>query len=195
MIPNCPNCGVALPKVPKRGSTCKACGKEFAVRSKTKLFSRTVLTLKEALASDTFANLELLGARREQYEALARDGRSPTDAIWGLWHKLMSEDPSIAESQYYSMALFLAREGRDSRHVLRAHKETELLRYKATGLLRGVKISSAGPASCPACQAQGGRFFTLDEALRQMPLPHPDCTHVLGNSPHGFCRCAYLPQA
>jgi len=62
-----------------------------------------------------------------------------------------------------------------------------LLRYKESSC-SGVKIStSCDERVCPACAKNQGKFYTIAEALRDMPIPNKDCAS-------GYCRCCYIPE-
>ena len=52
-----------------------------------------------------------------------------------------------------------------------------------------VKILVAGgDGACDNCKIQEGESFTVEEALKRMPLPHQGCTHNYG------CRCVYVSE-
>lgn len=65
----------------------------------------------------------------------------------------------------------------------------ELMRLKQAPWVLGVKISTCSNA-CPTCQKLRGKVFTVDEALKKMPIPNKDCTFE-HNGKRGFCRCLY----
>jgi hypothetical protein len=123
------------------------------------------------------------------------------DALWRLMHKLLETASNNHERKMinFQMARFMWEEKRDCLHVSREAARIELYGYKeaaeAGWLDRSnlqLKISTAGAASCPACQALDGSLFTYDEALRVMPLPVPDCTNEKdAGHPRGWCRCTW----
>jgi len=62
-----------------------------------------------------------------------------------------------------------------------------LLRYQDSGC-SGVRVSTSGDSRvCPACAKQQGKFYSMKDALKEMPLPCKDCTA-------GYCRCCYIPE-
>ena len=62
-----------------------------------------------------------------------------------------------------------------------------LLRYQEAGF-SGVRIStSCDSRVCPACAKQQKKFYSIEDALKQMPLPCKDCTS-------GYCRCCYIVE-
>ena len=116
---------------------------------------------------------------------------SPADTAWGLFNEAITRthDPNDLKMVYYSMALFLHREGRDCFEMLRRSKELELKILQHSGVVDKVQILPT--AGCDACKRQHGRVLTINEALRRMPLPCTECTTKLYDSPHSFCRCVY----
>lgn len=48
-------------------------------------------------------------------------------------------------------------------------------------------LSMREPDTCPTCYDADGTELKLAKALREMPLPHADCTCADG------CGCVYLP--
>ena len=65
-----------------------------------------------------------------------------------------------------------------------------LYQYKYSPQYEGMKfvlkIITNGYNSCTACRELGGKRFTVDEALEQMPLPVKDC-----DNEDGWCMCYY----
>lgn len=60
-----------------------------------------------------------------------------------------------------------------------------LLSYKKSKVVKRVEILTCNDQYvCPTCRKLSTQTFTLDQALKKMPIPHA-CT-----SPHG-CRCRY----
>lgn len=73
---------------------------------------------------------------------------------------------------------------RENRRQLEQHRE-----YGATK----VSITTVGNG-CRSCQQLDGRTFAVDEALREMPLPNPDCTHAPEEGAEPVCRCSWQPE-
>ena len=62
-----------------------------------------------------------------------------------------------------------------------------LLRYQDAGC-SGVRISTSGDSRvCPACAKQKGKFYTIENALKEMPVPCKECSS-------DYCRCIYIPE-
>jgi hypothetical protein len=73
----------------------------------------------------------------------------------------------------------------------RKEEKSRLLNYKRSSVFENVKISSHG--GCEACQELHGKIFTIDEALKEMPIPNKECTFKLHGEIPRYCRCRYVP--
>jgi hypothetical protein len=198
--PTCPYCAAELAKTPKRKSKCPKCKRDIYVRSSPVVFSRSLLTEQEAITVDFLLSLrDGYGVRIdgfwEVYKQLtAKLGRKPY-ATEVAWHMARSEVNQREECGgiYYLMALFLNQLGEDYVPALRKHHEATLLGYKQeSDVIKGVAVLAA-LNSCAACMEMNNKQFSVDEALRLMPIPCPNCTHPVYNLNHGFCRCTYIP--
>ncbi|KKG09805.1 hypothetical protein [Methanosarcina sp. 2.H.A.1B.4] len=69
----------------------------------------------------------------------------------------------------------------------------ELMAYQQKGIER-VFVFTGGDASCSECQKLSGRVYTIDEALREKPIPCKACSHQLHEGREGWCMCRYMPQ-
>ena len=94
---------------------------------------------------------------------------------------------------YYEMADFLVGEGKDPKQtkdlgytMKLKFQKGELERIKTTGIIKKVDIL-ADSSSCERCLELDGKVFSIDDALKENPLPVERCTHKYG------CRCTYLP--
>ena len=47
--------------------------------------------------------------------------------------------------------------------------------------------------SCEGCQKLNGRMLTIDEALREKPIPYQNCSHEIEKGKPGWCLCHYQP--
>lgn len=139
---------------------------------------------------------EFLNAKTEFYKRHGKE-LSSNDVVWGLFNKLVGEKAREGDLQdlhgiYYAMALFLNQEGRSHNHVLKIAKKMTLQGYKASGAAK-VRISTAGDP-CEACKPLNNKLLTIEEALKEMPIPHKGCTFKLYNEKWGWCRCDYAPE-
>lgn len=124
-----------------------------------------------------------------------------TDVIWGILNDhvvqisskgcLGTEDMHALKMTYRLMALVKHDIGKDPHELLQEAAKWELMRLQQNPWITGVEILTCKNA-CPICQKQKGRTFTIEEALKKMPIPHPDCTFE-HNGKRGWCRCLYVP--
>ena len=94
----------------------------------------------------------------------------------------------------FQAALQGDREGQPFRAHLIEHARDTLLQYQRLAPDLTVTISTAGRHNaCAACEAQARKTFSIEEALRLMPLPCSTCSFTLFSTHAGFCRCLWLP--
>ena len=201
-FPSCPYCGEELHLNPTRGVKCRSCGNRLRWRTHAlELFGRSHVTEAEARAVDGFRDLKGHGVTPEDFHELLRerkekfgDKATAPDVVWGLWQKLLKDRAEAGNpperGMYYTMALFVTREGRSAAHLLQAAARAELEELRAHGFQQ-VSISASGNG-CEPCTSSNGRTLSIEEALREMPIPNVHCSHVLsGEFP--FCRCSFSP--
>lgn len=121
---------------------------------------------------------------------------SDRDIIWALFNSLVlteigKKDYFHLQAIYYQMALFLNATGRNSTQMLKLSNKMQLLFLQQQSPKAKVRIMG-GDDSCESCKKIDGQVFTFEEALKQMPLPHPNCSFSLFNDKHSFCRCLYV---
>ena len=131
-------------------------------------------------------------------QQLAAPSMSEHDAAWGLFNqnvtRCMAENNfRLMSLTYFKMALQLYNEGREFRRLLveanrMKLKEIRQWSLESPGLVSGVLIYSDG---CDSCSELDGRRYSLEEAIRSQPLPHPECTVELKAGRPGWCTCAY----
>ncbi len=151
---------------------------------------------------DFFAHLQDFGVTEkeitEEKKRLSQQFKTPAsdrDVIWSLLNKLIlqAKDYHTLKMIYYTMALFVAEEGKNHIRELTQARKYELLAYKNSSLVTKVSIITAGQNSCKACQLLEKKQFTIEEALQTMPLPCKTCETQLFENSKGFCRCLYAP--
>jgi len=197
-IAACPYCGVILNKIPKRKTKCPECKEYIYVRSKQTLFSSHFLTKEDAVAVDAMRELAGFGIDKNHYSRKKANlskkfGQEPNsqDVIWGLYNNLISkvQDYNEASMIYYSMALFLNKLGKPYFSVLKQSRKAELKGINKR-IIKAVRIQNSGD-SCEACKTIDAKIFTVEQALKEMPLPCKECTYSLQGGKPGFCRCYY----
>ena len=93
---------------------------------------------------------------------------------------------------FHKIAMIRAEHGIEFQTSLIESIKWELLGYKNNDVVLGVKIITAGKdQACSECLKQEGKEFTIEEALKIMPLPCKSCTNDLLENHPGWCRCCY----
>ncbi|MFA5056122.1 MAG: hypothetical protein WC562_08130 [Dehalococcoidia bacterium] len=208
----CPYCNFTLKKPPQRKAKCPSCGNFMYIRTLPTTRERVIVTESRAKEIDTeWATSQ---SRQKWMQILSSYGTSETDyerekgqltkkfgheakdrdVIWSLFNRLITikRDLHSLKTLNYEMAVFLDEENRDFRPLLEQAAKMDLLQYKKLNVVK-VEILSAGIGnSCEGCQKQHGKIYTIDEALRLMPIPCKDCTRTLNSERKGFCRCKYV---
>jgi hypothetical protein len=94
----------------------------------------------------------------------------------------------------FSEANQLFIKGEDHFHLAQAYRWFSLADYKVAGFK---KVEIIANESCEECSELNGRVFMIDEALKTMPIPNPNCTQWKDDLDHkhdtGWCRCVWLP--
>lgn len=184
----CPYCDNILKKKPLKKTKCIFCGKYIFVRNK-KLVTEERVNIIDELKRFNFTDNQY----KESEKILnKRFGHKPNynDVIWHLCNKEIIEnrnDYDILRLLYYKMAQFLNKRGKEFFHLLQQSKKMELLYFKKMGMDE-VEIISC---YCSFCQKLNGKIFKINDALKQMPLPHKECTNILYDKKRGFCTCSY----
>ena len=97
---------------------------------------------------------------------------------------------------YYEMADFVEKEGGDPNiyraigYKMKLQSDTNartLEGYLSSGHVSHVEIL-ANPGSCNLCKKISGKKFSIEESVKNPPIPIKDCAHKYG------CRCVYLPS-
>jgi hypothetical protein len=205
----CPHCSIQLEQFPSRKTKCKKCSQYIYVRTNPHDEQRILVTEAEAQKIDELWKVEAshsrwirtvkdMGATDEDIQKTkdilrTRFGFEPPfrDVIWSLFN----ESSKRGDMPYYTMALFLDEEGRDPSKMLAIDHKMKLKQLKTMGVVKTVKILSAGDQSCVACKEHTDKIFTIEEATKNPVLPCKNCTyHMTENSKYGFCRCSYNPE-
>lgn len=94
---------------------------------------------------------------------------------------------------HYKKALILSEKGKDPFKQLILSSKMELLSLKERGI-KEVRILSTG--GCASCKKQNGKIYSIDEAIKKMPLPNKNCSFHLypENRNYSSCRCTYVPN-
>jgi len=209
----CPYCDNSLTPTPRRKTKCKNCGNYFYVKTRVSDRLKVIVTEeeKESIEKDwtqyyidnapspcpTFITDEEF---QEAEKLVQAKGKKiiPNDIAWGLLNKKLNsyikqKNFGGMHQLYYEMAIFTQKEGRDCFQLLQESSRCYLLDAKSRELEK-VEISTAGEGnSCSHCQKLNGKVFTIEEALRDMPIPVKECMTEVFVDGKGFCRCIYSP--
>jgi hypothetical protein len=206
----CPYCNVALDKMPGRKKKCPSCSNVIYVRTSPKTNKKILIKENEkekidqewkingwikrletefGITETTYENHKKLLTKRFGFEA------KDNDIIWSIFNELIAKnirDIQTLGSIYWVMSQFLNDEKRDFLDTRQLAYKMELMNYKNSGVVKKVDIMPCNIA-CEACKKQANVVFTIEEALKQMPLPCKDCTNIIDNGVRGWCRCTYGP--
>jgi len=120
--------------------------------------------------------------------------KSKKEAFFTLLERVAKEADDLHRRKmaHHFLAIEKSRGGKDFLIHLKEAARCELLRYQQQNVKK-VEILTAGSGnSCSECEKQSRKIYPIEQALKEMPLPCPSCTHAgLGDVP-GFCRCTYV---
>lgn len=210
----CPYCKKALDKVPQRKKKCPFCKNFIYVRTSPSTRKRVLVTEDEAKKIElewekvhsvarSLSALEQYGITEREFNArknkLSRKlGREANDrdVVWSIFNELITKTRDLQKLKtiYYEMALFLNEKGRDAFKLLQQSAKMGLMHLRQEGVVKKVSISTARENSCEACQKLEGKVYTVERALKEMPIPCRDCTYELYSDKVGFCRCMYFME-
>jgi hypothetical protein len=137
---------------------------------------------------------------RKRQELSAKFDSEPNtpDVLWGIFNdmaiELMRDVPvnySDLSGVYFDQAMFLYESNKPFYKTLQEANRMYLLMYQQQGVKK-VEIPDFQDA-CKECQKVGNRVLTIDQALKEMPIPHKGCTYELKEEKPGWCRCCYSP--
>jgi hypothetical protein len=192
----CCHCHGVLAKAPSRKTKCPHCGQYIYVRTDPQTRAKMLLTEHQAVIHDWIKRLsEEFGISRDAYERARSKNPSLTDvktilALLEARAKHPRKDGFDSPAYTYgAMASLLYETGGDPAEYLKSSARGRLLELKEAGIETAEIL--AGDDGCPACLAMNHRTFSVEEALRDMPLPNRDCTKHLENENHSICRCIW----
>lgn len=206
----CPHCKEILKEKPTRKKKCPFCKKDIYIRTSPSTKEKVLVTESEAKKIDVkyektgaknrwISNLQSYGITEKDYdkhesELSKRFGSKASyrDVIWKIFNELLLVKHELQDLKmlYYQMALFLNEEGKDFFKILQQSAIMELKHMQKEGFVKKVKIL-ATPNSCEACKKLNDKIFTIDEALKTLPIPCNECSYIMDNGKKGFCRCLY----
>lgn len=214
---SCPHCKTELEKMPGKTKTCSYCQNQILVRTSHVTHNKAILPNEnvakiEKLWAEYRYSIRWMKKLNQHYdvsshvfskkitELSAKFGSDPNhpDVIWGIFNdlaiKMMSKDTvdyGKISGLYFDQALFLYEGNTPFFGALQESNIMMLMRFQKQGIKK-VEIPSCED-SCEHCRKQGGRILTVNQALKEMPIPRKGCTHELEKGKPGWCRCAYQP--
>lgn len=160
-------------------------GKERFIKKYTEVISRYGYTV-----SDIGKEINLLTVRFKKEASFS-------DAIWSLFNKktldtgkTMPIELQLLSYVYFDMSMFLAESGKDPNPALEEAHRFKLLYLKQHFLKVRISCQSLG---CKNCQELSEKIFTIDEALKDKPLPNKSCTSIkFKTGRYPWCTCYYV---
>ena len=194
----CPYCSVDLEKEIKRTTDCKGCGKTIYVTTNSITKVKFLITEDEYKKEKYLKKISILGiSNTDFYELKEKLSKSygfeakNMDVIWALLNKKIgaTNDLHSLKMIYFTLAQILLDEGKDFNTVLREKNRCDLLKFKQGKYYTKVKIMAG--VGCDSCKIHHGEVYTIDEALKLLPLPNLECTNHVNPELPGWCRCYY----
>ena len=206
----CPYCGYDLKIMPQRKKKCPACTKPIYIKYTPD--NRTKRLMTEEQANKAEKQWDLHGLRQSSIDILSMFGldeseiekqramgdKNDDEAVFSIVSQVtMSNKYNLHDLKmaYLILASLASKTGKPFRSFKLAAYHCELLCYKGTnGVVKNVEISNHDDKNaCVECQNSKGKIYSIDDALKLMPLPCRKCTCVGVNGQIGFCNCCYLP--
>ncbi len=142
-----------------------------------------------------FDNEKMLLA--EKFGGLPKD----EDIIWSLLNKYVLDIPKYDINRinkmittYDLMANFLLTfENKDPIELIRQKRKLELQKIKEVGIYTKVKIGTLHEGICTTAKKMKDKSYSIDEAIKQMPIPFPNCKNRALHKKIKVCTCYYVP--
>lgn len=185
----CPYCGFNLEVIPKRKKKCPNCGDDIFV-SKGKLYTKEEKDIRDWLrrVEDLGITRKMFNDEREKLSERFGLKASINDTAWTILNSINTPNKSYQDRKfiYLAMAHILQLEDKSTKEIMvQAHK-MDLLEMKElvdnSGIeMMGKILTCNDDLVCDECRKLSKKVFTVDEALKTMPIPH-QCTNK-------NCRC------
>lgn len=193
--------------VPKRKKACPACGQFIYVRRTPESTEKTLMT--RAQADEVERRWSIYVSRSRCVSILSAFGLGENELAMERLHGAHSDDVAATVvllrritigsddlhqrmMAFHDLACIADKENKPFRGYLTQSVRYALLHHRS-GRFASDRVEVRAGSSCPQCQAHDREVYSVDEALRLMPIPRADCTHTLLGSQPGFCRCMWLP--
>ena len=177
----CPYCKNKLDQRPQRKKKCPSCNNFIFVRD------QRLVTEERAKIIDGLKLLEIPESRFDELKEKKNNSGIEVNYI-EIIKELFNKNQK--NKNYYAMAVFLNKNNEDFFYYLKKNAENVLNEIKSRGDDEVILMGG----SCPSCQKLKGKVLKVDDALREMPIPNKNCTHILHDKTKGFCRCLYYSK-
>jgi len=194
----CPYCGAKLEKIPnwKNGKMdCPHCERVIVVRS-VKLFTEDEANVRDRLESinRTLLDFEItrqnFNSTRQRLSKEFSLRASVNDTVWRILNTINTPDRSYQNRKFIYLAMeeILRSEGKNTNDIMAKVHKMDLLEMKELNKNSGIKMvakihTANDEFVCDECRKLSEKVFTVDEALKTMPIPHR-CTNE-------NCRCGW----
>ena len=202
----CPYCGIVQDPPPQRRKKCRDCSETIYTRTDRETRKKYLMT---AIQLEEHAQAEAERKAAEQAEAerrrkdAERRARQERDARWKELSKEVQRasqagDWSALSSAHGQQARILHTEGRPHHHLSVESMRFGLMAMQVRGLAETFNLqltTCQDERVCDYCASLDGNLYTIEEALKEMPIPGTKCINEASDIPHsGFCRCIYIPK-
>lgn len=134
-----------------------------------------------------------LEKKRDEWFNRHRERTSYPDLIWSVSNELLheyakSENFFNMKMLYFELAFFEKSMKNEFYSLLQESKRMELIDIKKhlQDNVDAEVVIRCGETDCEVCSKNDGRIMTIREALEEMPIPPPKCSHN-----EGWCTCCY----
>lgn len=199
--PVCPNCGVTLDRAPQRKTKCKACKQSIFVKYTPDNRTKRLMTAEQAAHAEAQWEARGMDQRITEFcrmwgtdEHLFRIGVCESggnlDSLMAVELRFLlatSSDLQQRAMAAWALARHEGRCGGEFIPILREHARLTLMRLPR-GVIERVRIRAG---NCARGQEISGRILSIDQALAEMPIPHPQCEVKARDGRPGYCGCSY----
>ena len=172
--PACPYCGTIQEPPPQRRRRCRDCGETIYPKTDRQR-KRHLLTKTQAAAWDR----DVWDSQWKELNHAFIEASKTND-----WHAM--------KMAHFRQALMQFGRGRDHQRLAAESRKSEIRHYQSIGCERLSIMVNAD--DCAECLTLKDKVLTIEEALKQMPIPVKTCQNEADKNQYGgWCRCSYNP--
>jgi hypothetical protein len=143
---------------------------------------------------DLASDLPSFGLTRSDFEAERKRLTSAHgvayvgDICWGILNRLeyAAKDDAMRTELRFAKAAQLRKEGKDPSAEI---KKMYLERIRSFARLGASGVEIMASQCCEECAKLEGKRMTLKAAKKDLPIPNPRCTRLMGSDPFPNCVC------